>query len=213
MSDGNYTPRERRTFWAAFLAGVALVVGYAVYSLWPQSFEPNAAIAQSDFPKVEITVAGEANGVIEITLRPDLAPQHVERIITLAKEGTYDNVVFHRVIDGFMAQAGDVEFGKADGNGGRAGMGGSTYPDLPAEFTEEPYVAGTVGMARSQNPNSANSQFFIMFAPGDFLNGQYTVVGNVTSGFDVVQAIKRGEGPNGSVLGKPDVMTSMRVVE
>ncbi|WP_298906946.1 peptidylprolyl isomerase [uncultured Aliiroseovarius sp.] len=213
MSDDSYTSRERRTFWAAFLAGVALVVGYAVYTLWPQNFEPNAAIAQSDFPKVEITVAGEANGVIEITLRPDLAPEHVERIITLANEGTYDNVVFHRVIDGFMAQTGDVEFGKADGNGGRAGMGGSSYPDLKAEFTDEPYLAGTVGMARSQSPNSANSQFFIMFAPGDFLNGKYTVVGNVTGGFDVVQAIKRGEGPNGSVLGKPDVMTSMRVVE
>lgn len=213
MSEGEYTPRERRTFWTAFLAGVAVVFGYAIYTLWPQSFEPNAAIAQSDFPKLEITVAGDANGVIEITLRPDLAPQHVERLVTLAREGAYDNVVFHRVIDGFMAQTGDVEFGKADGNGGRAGMGGSSYPDLPAEFTDEPYVAGTVGMARSQSPNSANSQFFIMFAPGDFLNGQYTVVGNVTEGFDVVQAIKRGEGPNGAVLGKPDVMTSVRVVE
>ncbi|MCK0143426.1 peptidylprolyl isomerase [Aliiroseovarius sp. F20344] len=213
MSDGNYTPRDKRTFIMAFLAGVALVVGYAIYTLWPASPPELAPAVVGDAPKVEITVAGEANGVIEITLRPDLAPKHVERIVTLAKEGTYDNVVFHRVIDGFMAQTGDVEFGKADGNGGRAGQGGSSYPDLPAEFSEEPYVAGTVGMARSQSPNSANSQFFIMFAPGDFLNGKYTVVGQVTNGFDVVQAIKLGEGPNGSVLGKPDVMTSMRVVE
>ena len=213
MSEGNYNARDKRTFWVAFLAGVALVVGFAVYTLWPETVEPPAAVVDGDFPKVEITVAGEANGVIELTLRPDLAPKHVERILTLAREGAYDGVVFHRVIDGFMAQTGDVEFGKADGNGGRAGTGGSTYPDLPAEFSEEPYVAGTVGMARSQSPDSANSQFFIMFAPGDFLNGQYTVVGSVTSGFDIVEEIKRGAGQNGSVTGEPDVMTSVRVVE
>lgn len=213
MSEGGQTPRDRRTFLMIFLAGVAVVVGYAIYSFLPTAPAEVDAAVVGDAPKVEITVAGEANGVIEITLRPDLAPMHVERIITLANEGTYDNVIFHRVIDGFMAQTGDVEFGKADGNGGRAGMGASTYPDLPAEFSDEPYLAGTVGMARSQNPNSGNSQFFIMFAPGDFLNGKYTVVGHVTKGFDVVQAIKRGDGPNGAIIGDADVMTSMRVVE
>lgn len=206
-----YTPREGRTFWVAFLAGVAVVVGYAIYALLPSQAAPVEVNDQSDSPKLEITVAGEANGVITIALRPDLAPRHVDRMVRLASEGSYDNVVFHRVIEGFMAQTGDVEFGRADGNGGRAGMGGSTYPDLPAEFSDAPFVAGTVGMARSQNPNSANSQFFIMFAPGPFLDGKYTVVGHVTDGFDVVQAIKRGTGPNGAVTGTPDVMTSVRV--
>ncbi|UWQ15599.1 peptidylprolyl isomerase [Aliiroseovarius sp. M344] len=212
MSDG-YGKRDKRTFWIAFLAGVAIVVGYAVYALWPSSPPEVDTAALGDAPKVELTIAGEAEGKVVITLRPDLAPKHVERIVQLANDGTYDNVIFHRVIEGFMAQTGDVAFGKADGNGGRAGMGGSSYPDLPAEFSDEPFVAGTVGMARSQSPNSANSQFFIMFAPSSNLDGQYTVVGHVTDGFDVVQAIKRGDGPNGAVTSAPDVMISMRVVE
>ncbi len=207
------TRREKRTFLAAFLAGVAIVVGYAIYTFLPSTPPEVDTVALGDAPKIEISVAGEAEGRIVITLRPDLAPQHAERIVQLVKDGAYDNVVFHRVIEGFMAQTGDVEFGKADGNGGRAGMGGSSYPDLPAEFSQEPFVAGVVGMARSQNPNSANSQFFIMFAPSPNLNGQYTVVGHVTDGFDVVQAIKRGEGPNGAVIGTPDVMTSVRVLD
>ncbi|WP_424943391.1 peptidylprolyl isomerase [Aliiroseovarius crassostreae] len=190
------------------------MLGYAVYTLWPQSFEPNAALAEGDFPKIEITVEGEANGQIELTLRPDLAPRHVERILTLAREGQYDGVVFHRVIDGFMAQTGDVRFGKMGGDSmNRAGMGGSDYPDLPAEFSDESFDTGVVGMARSQNPNSANSQFFIMFAPGTFLDGQYTIVGEVTKGFEVVQAIKKGAGPNGQIVGAPDVMKTVKVVE
>lgn len=213
MSDGSHTPREKRTFWIAFLAGVAVVVGYAIYMMMPQTPPEIDEALTTDAPKVELTVAGQANGVIEITLRPDLAPLHVKRIVQLANDGAYDNVMFHRVIDGFMAQTGDVEFGKADGNGTRAGMGGSAYPDLPAEFSDEPYVAGTVGMARSQNPNSGNSQFFIMFAPAPFLDGDYTVVGHVTKGFEVVEQIKRGEGPNGAMIGDADVMTSLRVVE
>ncbi len=206
--------KDIRTFWVAFLAGVAVVVGFAVYTLWPQTYEPNAAVAQDGFPQVELTIAGEANGKVLITLRPDLAPKHVERILKLARDGKYDGIMFHRVIDGFMAQTGDVQYGRVNGqNPERAGMGGSDLPDLPAEFTDEPYVAGVVGMARSQSPNSANSQFFIMFAPGPFLDGQYTVVGQVAEGFDVVQAIKKGEGPNGQMIGAADVMESMRVVE
>ena len=182
--------------------------------MWPQTYEPNAAVAQDSFPQVELTIAGEANGKVLITLRPDLAPKHVEQILTLARDGKYDGIMFHRVIDGFMAQTGDVQSGRVDGqNPERAGMGGSDLPDLPAEFTDEPYVAGVVGMARSQSPNSANSQFFIMFAPGPFLDGQYTVVGQVAEGFDVVQAIKKGEGPNGQMIGDADVLESMRVVE
>ncbi|ETX28761.1 peptidylprolyl isomerase [Roseivivax isoporae] len=162
---------------------------------------------------IEIDVAGEANGTVTIDLFEDVAPQHAERIATLAAEGAYDGVVFHRVIDGFMAQTGDVEFGRAGGDMGMAGRGGSDLPDLPAEFSDRPFERGVVGMARAQSPDSANSQFFIMFDPAPFLNGEYTVVGEVVSGMDVVDAIKRGAGPNGAVIGAPDVMQDVRVVD
>ena len=161
---------------------------------------------------IDITVEGEANGVIKIDLLEDVAPQHVERITTLAAQGKYDNVVFHRVIDGFMAQTGDVEFGTLGSDMRRAGTGGSAFPDLPAEFSDVPYDRGVVGMARAQNPDSANSQFFIMFDEGYFLNGQYTVVGRVTEGLEVLDAIKRGNARTG-VTGRPDVMTSVVVTE
>ncbi|MFD2739860.1 peptidylprolyl isomerase [Sulfitobacter aestuarii] len=160
---------------------------------------------------LEIEVAGEANGTIRIDLFEDVAPQHVARITELAEAGKYDEVVFHRVIDGFMAQTGDVEFGKVGGDTSRAGMGGSELPDLPAEFSDKPFDRGVVGMARSQNPDSANSQFFIMFDAGHFLNGEYTVVGEVTDGLDVLDAIKRGEGGNGAVIGEPDRMVKVSV--
>ncbi len=162
---------------------------------------------------IEITVAGEANGVIKIDLLEDVAPKHAERITTLADQGAYDGVIFHRVIDGFMAQTGDVEFGKQGGNARRAGTGGSAFPDLPAEFSDVPYERGTVGMARSQNPNSANSQFFIMFEPGYFLNGQYTVVGQVTEGLETLDQIKRGHPQSGSVAGEADVMLSVKTTD
>lgn len=162
---------------------------------------------------IEIAVEGEANGVIKIDLLEDVAPKHVERIMGLASSGAYDGVVFHRVIEGFMAQTGDVEFGKTGGDLSGAGRGGSDLPDLPAEFSDAPFDRGVVGMARSQNPNSANSQFFIMFDEGHFLNGQYTVVGRVTEGMDVLDAIKRGAGPNGSVVGAPDMMKTVTVAE
>jgi peptidylprolyl isomerase len=112
-----------------------------------------------------------------------------------------------------MAQTGDVEFGKSGGDMSRAGMGGSSYPDLPAEFSDKNFDRGAVGMARSRNPDSANSQFFIMFAPAPHLNGQYTVVGQVTEGLDILDAIKLGEGANGAVIGKPDMMTKVTVTE
>ncbi|GGL66179.1 peptidylprolyl isomerase [Wenxinia marina] len=163
---------------------------------------------------LEIDVAGEANGTIVIDLFEDVAPQHVERITTLAEEGAYDGVVFHRVIPGFMAQTGDVEFGRAGGDTGRAGMGGSDLPDLPAEFSDTPFTRGVVGMARSADPNSANSQFFIMFADAPHLDGQYTVVGQVTEGLDVLDSIKMGEAAaNGAISGEPDVMSDVRVTE
>ena len=155
------------------------------------------------------------DGTVVIELLPDVAPAHSERMKELARAGHYDNVAFHRVIDGFMAQTGDVKHGDMeDGfNLRMAGTGGSDLPDLPAEFSKLPHDRGTLGAARSQNPNSANSQFFIMFEPAPHLNGQYTVVGEVTGGMDVVDAIKRGEGSNGSVIGQPDRMVSVTVTE
>ncbi len=165
-------------------------------------------------PNLVIEVAGQASGTVVIDLLPDLAPKHVAQITALAKSGAYDNVVFHRVIEGFMAQTGDVQFGKAGGDLAQAGRGGSDLPDIPAEFTTAAsFQRGVVGMARSQNPDSANSQFFIMFAPGEFLDGQYTIVGNVISGMDVVDAIKRGDGQNGEVSSAPDVMAKVTVAE
>ena len=152
-------------------------------------------------------------GTVTIELMPDLAPKHVERMKELARAGKYDNVAFHRGIDGFMAQTGDVQYGKLGENMSYAGRGGSERPDLPAEFSDLAFDRGVVGMARSQNPNSANSQFFIMFAPGHFLNGQYTVVGQVTEGMDVVDAIKRGTGGNGAVVGQPDLMKTVTVTD
>ncbi len=200
--------------WALFLAGVALVVGYALKS----TFTPTPVVTEvpgttSGQPQLEITISGQANGVVVINLMPELAPKHVEQVTALARQGAYDGVVFHRVIDGFIAQTGDVQFGRAGGDLGRAGMGASDLPDIPAEFSDYSYVAGTVGMARSNDPNSANSQFFIMFAPGEFLDGKYTVIGQVASGFDVVQSIKLGEGSNGAIIGTPDVMSQVRVLE
>ena len=162
---------------------------------------------------LEIDIAGEADGTVVIDLFEDVAPAHVERITALAEAGAYDEVVFHRVIDGFMAQTGDVEFGRTGGDMRMAGRGGSDLPDLPAEFSDIPYERGTVGMARSQDPDSANSQFFIMFGEASSLNGQYTVVGEVTEGMEVVDAIKRGEGMNGSVIGQPDMMEEVRVTD
>jgi peptidylprolyl isomerase len=142
-----------------------------------------------------------------IKLRSDLAPKHVAQISKLAAAGAYDNVVFHRVIDGFMAQTGDVQFGKAGGNTAAAGTGGSSEPDLPAEFTKEHFARGIVGMARSADPNSANSQFFVMFADGGFLDGQYTVWGQVDDeGMKCVDKIKRGE-----PVENPDSMTKVTV--
>jgi peptidylprolyl isomerase len=153
---------------------------------------------------IALDIAGEANGRVVIELYDDIAPEHAARLTRLAREGAYDDVVFHRVIDGFMAQTGDVEFGKAGGDLARAGTGGSTYPDLAAEFSDRPFEAGTVGMARAADPDSANAQFFITFGAAPFLEGQYTVVGKVVEGLDVVNAIKRGGGDNGAVAEAPD---------
>lgn len=164
-------------------------------------------VADGPGPNLEIEVSGGVSGTIVIDLLPDVAPKHVEQITALAAEGAYNGVVFHRVIEGFMAQTGDVQFGRADSAGGRAGMGGSERPDLPAEFSNVSFERGVVGMARSVDPNSANSQFFIMFAPAPHLNGQYTVVGRVVEGMDIVDQLARGEPPL-----RPDQMKNLRVL-
>lgn len=153
------------------------------------------------------------DGDVTIALRPDLAPKHVEQIKALTRKGFYDGVVFHRVINGFMAQTGDGQFGKegVNYNAQRAGTGGSDLPDIPAEFTAEPFVRGTVGMARAQDPNSANSQFFITFGDSSFLNGQYTVVGTVESGMELVDKIKKGDEAQNGLVTEPDKMVKVKI--
>lgn len=166
------------------------------------------AMAQDMDPQniLVLEIAGEANGTVEILMRPDIAPQHVAQIKALARDGAYDGIVFHRVIEGFMAQTGDVEFGKREGyQSALAGRGGSSLPNIPAEFSNLHFGPGIVGMARSSDPDSANSQFFIMFTDYASLDGQYTVFGRVVEGMDVVNAIKLGESSaNGSVASAPD---------
>ncbi len=148
----------------------------------------------------DVLVMQLKDGTVLIEMRPDLAPKHVARIKELVRKGFYDGLTFHRVIEGFMAQGGDPK---------GTGTGGSGVK-LPAEFSKQPFVRGTVGMARSQDPNSGDSQFFICFAPAPFLDGQYTVWGQVIEGMQYVDKIKRGTGPNGEVS-NPDRIISMRV--
>ena len=153
------------------------------------------------------------NGKVKIELFKDVAPKHVERIVTLANEKKFDGVVFHRVIDGFMAQTGDVQFGNSTldtYNLSRAGTGSSDYPDLKAEFSDIPHEKGTLSMARSSDPNSGNSQFFICFEAAPHLDRQYTVFGKVIKGMQFVDLIKRGEGSNGEVS-KPDKIISLSI--
>src|SRR5262245_50469794 len=165
------------------------------YSLFP---DPNGVSPMAPFKDPENTlIMDTTQGKVVIALRPDLAPKHVERIKTLAREGFYDGIVFHRVIEGFMAQTGCPQ---------GTGTGGSKYPNLPAEFNAEPHVRGVCSMARSQNPNSANSQFFICFADATFLDKQYTVWGKVTDGMENVDKIKRGE-----PVANPDKIKSLKV--
>ncbi|MCB1330601.1 MAG: peptidylprolyl isomerase [Maritimibacter sp.] len=161
----------------------------------------------ADYKDPENTILIELkDGTVAIELLPDVAPEHSARMKELARAGQYDGVVFHRVIEGFMAQTGDVQHGKAGGDTRRAGTGGSELPDLPAEFSKLPHDRGTLGAARAQNPNSANSQFFINFNDNHFLNGQYTVYGRVVSGIEFVDKITRGEPP-----ANPDQMISVKV--
>jgi cyclophilin family peptidyl-prolyl cis-trans isomerase len=186
----------RRTF-AALALSVSLVAA--------------PAFAQEGKPHLILTLE---DGVVDIELLPELAPKHVERIVELTKAGAYDGVVFHRVIDGFMAQTGDVQFGKSDGaefNLGRAGMGGSELPDVEAEFNTESFQRGVVGAARSSNPNSFNSQFFITYADASFLDNQYTVFGKVASGMELVDALEMGNQANNGSVANPDKIVDAEI--
>ncbi|EEW24302.1 peptidylprolyl isomerase [Rhodobacter ferrooxidans] len=194
-----------------FIAGGIFALGLAVVGGYALAQTATDAAADGPGPNLVIEVAGSTTGTIVIDLLPDVAPLHVTQITTLAAQGAYDDVVFHRVIDGFMAQTGDVQYGKGAASA-QAGMGGSELPDLKAEFSDVSFDRGVVGMARSSDPDSANSQFFIMFAPAPHLDGQYTVVGRVISGMEVVDALKKGEGGNGEVT-DPDRMAKVTVAE
>jgi peptidyl-prolyl cis-trans isomerase B (cyclophilin B) len=168
----------------------------------------NQLIAQEN-----IMILKLKNGDVKIELFEDVAPNHVKRIKKLADSGQYDNVVFHRVIDGFMAQTGDVKFGNSESGDfdlRRAGMGGSDLPDLKQEFSSVPHDRGTLSMARSSDPNSANSQFFICFKPAPFLDRQYTVFGKVLDGMEFVDMIKRGDENNNGSVSDPDKIISFK---
>ena len=165
------------------------------------------------YAKENIMILKLKDGDVKIELFEDVAPKHVERIKKLADDGLYDNVVFHRVIDGFMAQTGDVKFGNSsskDFDLRKAGMGGSDLPDLPAEFNDLPHEKGTLSMARSSDPNSANSQFFICFQPAPFLDRQYTVFGKVIEGMEHVDKIKKGDSNNNGSVTEPDKIISFK---
>ena len=168
----------------------------------------NQLIAQEN-----IMILKLKDGDVKIELFEDVAPNHVKRIKELANSGQYDNVVFHRVIDGFMAQTGDVKFGNSNSNDfdlRRAGMGGSDLPDLKQEFSSVPHERGTLSMARSSDPDSANSQFFICFKPASFLDRQYTVFGKVLEGMELVDKIKKGDESNNGSVSDPDKIISFK---
>jgi peptidylprolyl isomerase len=181
------------------IAVCSLLAGFALSPVVPAAAQELPAGADPQNTLVIDTTQGR----IVVKLRSDIAPQHAARLKQLARDKFYDNVPFHRVIAGFMAQTGDGQNGN--------GTGGSKYPDLKAEFSQVPFQRGIVGMARTSNPNSANSQFFIMFADGAFLNGQYTVVGEVLSGMDVVDKLKKGSQANNGAVSDPDRMVTVRV--
>ena len=185
---------------AGAIVGVFAVIAAAIFGAAIAS--PTASLGQETKPHLILTLD---EGVVDIELMPDVAPLHVERIVTLTERGDYDGVVFHRVIDGFMAQTGDVQYGKG-ADISMAGMGGSDLPDVQAEFNKTSFTRGVVGAARTQDPNTFNSQFFICFNDCTFLDGQYTVFGKVVEGMDVVDAITRGEPP-----ATPDKIVSAKI--
>ncbi len=196
MTNLNF-PKPRVLGTLAF-AFVALFVVFVTYETW---LKPTEAFAAGDAAPIYATLELK-DGPVEIAFLPSLAPKAVEQMTTLVSEGFYDGLKFHRVIDGFMAQTGDPT---------GTGAGGSDLPDLPAEFSSEPYVRGVVGMARTNDPNSANSQFFIMYGPAPQLNGSYTVVGKVVSGMENVDKIKKGSPAANGLVTDPDTIVSFKL--
>lgn len=202
---------------AAFI-GLAVVVVFGAVGLLNASTQHTtaSAVAPAKASEAKITKAAAEDtkpiqvvmklkdGPVHIELRPDLAPKNVAQVKTLIEKGFYDGLTFHRVIKGFMAQTGDPT---------GTGTGGSKMPDLPAEFTDTPFKRGVIGMARTQDPNSANSQFFICLGDAPWLNGKYTVIGSVTSGMKYVDDIKQGDPNNNGKVDNPDKIISMRVVD
>ncbi len=211
MSENQSRPDRLIGILALLLVGVFAGVVLVLYSPWSQT-EPVLAVASAPGQAVLETLDEGENPLIEmqlksgpviIRMRADLAPNHVAQIVTLTNEGFYDGIVFHRVIEGFMAQTGDPT---------GTGMGGSELADIAAEFSDQPFGRGTVGMARSSDPDSANSQFFIVYEDASFLNGQYTVVGEVIEGMENVDAIKTGDANANGLVTDPDAIISMRVI-
>jgi len=191
------TAVTRRLFNALVLGAVAL--------------STTSAIAQSGTPHLILTFE---DGDVDIELLPGIAPKHVERIVALTEQGAYDGVVFHRVIEGFMAQTGDVTYGKKGGEKfdlEMAGVGGSDLPDVAAEFNSETFARGVVGAARGQNPDTFNSQFFVTTADASFLDGQYTVFGKVVSGMDVVDGLEKGPAQQNGAVANPDQIVSAKI--
>jgi len=204
--------RERRS--ADLIAASIFFLGVAIvgaYFLMAQTKDAHAE--DTPGPNLVLEIGGSTQGRIVIDLLPHVAPEHVKRVVELARSGAYDGVAFHRVIDGFMAQTGDVKFGRVGGDLSMAGRGGSDLPDLKAEFSNVPFKRGTVGMARSASPDSANSQFFIMFAPAEHLNGKYTVFGRVIEGLDVLDSIRKGDPAANGRVRDPDYIAKARIEE
>src|SRR5210317_1720358 len=190
------------------LAGMNRKLNNNIETLFLMSDVENQSMSEENLMILKLK-----DGDVKIELFPDVAPNHVKRIKELADSGKYDNVVFHRVIDGFMDQTGDVQFGNSESGNfdlRRAGMGGSDLPDLNQEFSNLPHDRGTLSMARSSDPNSANSQFFICFKPAPFLDNQYTVFGKVIEGMEFVDKIKRGDESNNGSVSDPDKIISFK---
>jgi cyclophilin family peptidyl-prolyl cis-trans isomerase len=193
---------------AGAILGIMAILAAAMFGAAISA--PSASLGAEGTPHLMLTLK---DGVVDIELMPAIAPKHVARVIELTDKGAYDNVQFHRVIDGFMAQTGDVQFGKVGGpafNPAQAGMGGSDLPNVQAEFSSTHFGPGILGAARSQDPDSFNSQFFITIADAGFLDGQYTVFGKVVSGMEFVNHIKKGDPQSGS-LAEPDVIVSAKI--
>lgn len=196
-----------------FVTGGVIVAVVLAFAYWLYSSQVSKPADPNDGPgpNLVIQVGGHIEGRVVIDLYKDVAPKHTAQLVALAQSGAYNNVTFHRVLEGFMAQTGDVQYGKIGTDMTKAGMGKSEMPDLPPEFSDISFRRGIVGMARADREDSANSQFFIMFTEGTFLDGKYTVVGHVIEGMDVIDQLKRGTPETNGAVEDPDRMITVSV--